>query len=195
MFNNINVFDNFLEDPDYISYLARQQKYYSIDGYPEFENDPRDFYFPGFRTLCMDKFNKPLMRFLNDRIINRVLDMGLDLRRVRSYTYNPPNVSAFFAFQTKDDVFEESWFHSDYCLYAAVLYLQKKPAKNSGTILRLPHKDMIIDNVYNRLIFYRADILHSVQGTFGTNIYDARLTYCSFIGDVDISIKHNNLVK
>ena len=85
---------------------------------------------------------------------------------------------------TKNEInnFEKKRLHKDKVQWAGVIYLTPNPSKNSGTTLhnddgKLEH---IIDNVYNRFVFYNGNIIHGVQDTFGNNINNGRLTITIF---------------
>ncbi|MDT9000619.1 DUF6445 family protein [Paucibacter sp. APW11] len=99
------------------------------------------------------------------------------------------------------------------CTYAAVLYLQPKPAPKSGTCfyrLRYPngaiggncvaephqnlvdalkvrslppqawYEELCVENVFNRLLLYKASLVHSAAGYFGEAKEDRRLTAVFF---------------
>jgi hypothetical protein len=69
--------------------------------------------------------------------------------------------------------------------YAGVLYMSPSPSVNSGTLLYDDRANLIssLDNIYNRLVMYPADIWHSLDNSFGNDINNSRLTFtifCSF---------------
>ncbi len=76
---------------------------------------------------------------------------------------------------------KENWWHSDGPILAGVIYLNVNPKLNSGTLIRLDDRIVIVENIFNRLLLYRSELQHSPQGFFGTNINNARLTLTFFI--------------
>ena len=86
---------------------------------------------------------------------------------------------------TKDELkgnFEKNRLHKDESELAGVIYLTPNPIKNSGTTLHNDNTDLedVIDNVYNRFIFYDGKKLHGPQDTFGNSIENARFTLTIF---------------
>jgi hypothetical protein len=81
--------------------------------------------------------------------------------------------------------------HRDYGFdYAGVLYLTPKPQENSGTSFYndLGEETGYLENVYNRLVVYSANELHSLKESFGNNINNGRLTFTFFC-----KLKNNNI--
>jgi hypothetical protein len=72
--------------------------------------------------------------------------------------------------------------HKDTTDFAGVIYLTPNPPKNSGTTLHNDNTNLenVIDNVYNRFIFYDGKKLHGPQDTFGNSIENGRLTLTMF---------------
>jgi hypothetical protein len=73
-------------------------------------------------------------------------------------------------------------FHKDDEDWAGVIYLNEIPKMESGTILfdENNKNPTTIENVYNRLILYKGNLLHGVEDTFGNNIEDGRMTLTIF---------------
>lgn len=189
MINEINIIDDIFDDPDYIAFEARKQNFYNIKNYPN-DNEGFEIYFSGQRTVKLNTINGKLYKYCNDTILRKLIHNNLNSQRFYSIHFSYDALS-YFHYQTKCDTFEEDWFHRDYAMYAAVIYLQKKPKPNSGTIIKRNNEEFIVENKYNRLVFYRADLQHSVQGTFGNNVYDGRLTFCSFFGELNVNLNYN----
>jgi hypothetical protein len=81
--------------------------------------------------------------------------------------------------------------HRDYGFdYAGVLYLAPNPQKNSGTSFYndLGEETGYLENVYNRLVIYPANELHSLKESFGNDINNGRLTFTFFC-----KLKNNNI--
>ncbi len=99
---------------------------------------------------------------------------------------------------------DTSWVHQDTRAdsgnrpdkqYAAVLFLNPNPPKDTGTMFykEIKIKDSItnekitqkvetdyVENQFNRLVIFDSDILHSSKKYFGTNDFDSRLTQVFF---------------
>lgn len=86
--------------------------------------------------------------------------------------------------ETKNELndFWRQRFHRDGYEWAGVIYLTPNPPTESGTIIFDDNNKnpITIENVYNRLILYKGNILHGVEDTFGKDIYDGRMTLTIF---------------
>ena len=76
------------------------------------------------------------------------------------------------------------WHVDDSSCFAGVIYLNETPPKGSGTFLKVKSKIIKIENVCNRLVFYRSNILHSPGLCFGSTLRDSRLTLTIFINSL-----------
>jgi len=137
----------------------------------------------GWRGLRSDS-----LEYLNANIFRRVMaevfskSIGVDCRyqcEVDSYLH--------FAPETIEK--DELWWHRDLGnIFAGVIYLNPKPMTNSGTILNSGEKEINIENVFNRLTFYKSDILHRPGNVFGRTINDSRLTLTIFVKNLTLSV-------
>jgi len=189
MLKDIIIIDDIFDDPDEITFRARQFEYYDRKSHPECEFANQSYY-SGYRTELLRIIDPKLNNFCNSKIMERMLDDSFGLYRTntsfQSYT------DLYFHYTTRKDVFNDNWFHKDPNLYAGVVYLQKKPTLNSGTILKYNGEDIIVENKYNRLVLYRSDITHSVQNTFGNNVHDGRLTLTIFYNFLSFNIEFDD---
>jgi len=68
--------------------------------------------------------------------------------------------------------------------YAGVVYLSPNAPLNSGTIV----DGKLVENKFNRLVLYRANIIHSPSShPFGMTVDDSRLTLNLFITELAIT--------
>lgn len=159
MSTSIFVVDNFLPKPD----LVREQVVkleFSTSGS-----------FPGKRSFSADNDFQMYIKTRIEDIMNvKVTDWLMDS----------------FCFQLCYEG-EKSWVHKDESQWAGVLYLTPNAPQESGTgIYTEPTAGEFelqdaIANIYNRLILYRGDMLHSsLLPGFGNTPETGRLTQVFF---------------
>lgn len=73
----------------------------------------------------------------------------------------------------------DAWHQDLGSTCAGVIYLNKNPEPNTGTLLNIDEEIVTIENKFNRLVLYDASILHRVQNTFSLD-KDPRLTLTIF---------------
>jgi len=171
MIKDLIVIDSILNTPESLIKMAKQEKY--------FDSTHHNSYFSGVRSNNIQKTN-----LLNEVFCKMLLG------------YNNFNINYNLNYQgfhylTKNNIPNKDWLHVDHPrdLYAGVIYLNKSPLENSGTIVYINNKPNIIENKFNRLVFYKANLLHSAQKGFGNTIEDSRLTLIFFVNCLTISIK------
>ena len=157
MNNNYIVIDNIFNNPDQIVDLAKREKYYT------FENRVIDGV-----TLNddMNLFPQGMWRGYRSKAIDILGD-------ITSYFAVIPDFANY-------DIDQKHWWHFDRCSFAGVIYLNKSPEENSGTILMIDDEEVVIENQYNRLVMYK-NILHRPQRFFGTDIHNSRMTLTFFV--------------
>jgi len=157
MNNNYIVIDNAFDHPDRIVELAKKQTYHT------FENRMID-------GVCLsddiNSFPDGMWRGYRSNKLDIIGD-------VDSYFAIIPDFANY-------DIDQKHWWHFDQCSFAGVIYLNKSPEDNSGTILMIDDEEVVIENRYNRLVMYK-NILHRPQRFFGTDIDTARMTLTFFI--------------
>ena len=184
--NNLSyiIIDDVYENPDEVVELAKTFKFYSSN-----ESNPMnskgedwkgrrsDLILPHQKSLC----GQPVIeKILNSYFNISIAKVELTISDRMMFHYIPKK------FSKKKD---ESWEHIDGSdLFAGVIYLDKNPKKNSGTILKDGDKKIVVQNKYNRALFYRSDILHTPDkgSAYGNDITDSRLTLVFFIDMIDI---------
>jgi hypothetical protein len=156
------IIDNFLTEPDIIREEGLELDYTKAQ-----PNSPG---WKGFRCLYTNMVGVEL----NELIKNKLDEV--DPKFIGSY------LRCFFHYTLNEDM--SSTIHTDGTFdYAGVLYLTPNPSPNSGTAFYNDNNEEIdyVENVYNRLTIYPANIPHSIKESFGDNINNSRLVYTIFI--------------
>lgn len=159
--------DNFFKNPYFIRKIALNQKYSTPD---------TDYGWKGFRCKtpeCLSdvdlSIKKCVCRFFNKNNENYTIE---------SYFH-------YSTIETKDTCFpsfEEYKYHVDDADYAGIVYLSPDPPVNTGTtFLNIRNDKILIDNIYNRLVCYQANIFHGPTDLFGLDIKTGRLTLTFFL--------------
>jgi hypothetical protein len=165
---NYTLIDEFFENVDNIREYALSLKYIK---------STNDTGWKGFRTQL---FDKNILEFIKLKLIE--VDENFKNLNIRAYYH-------YSLDSTKNEVknFKEYRLHKDPSEWAGVIYLTPNPKENSGTTLHNDDGEIIhnIENKYNRLIFYRGNILHGVLDTFGDNLENSRLTITIFGDTID----------
>jgi hypothetical protein len=160
---NYILIDNFFEEPNIIRELALSMKY---------NKSSKKTGWKGYRIKLK---NDEIKNFIKNKLIeidNKFKNLLID--------------EIFFHYSlddTKNELenFDVKRLHKDLTELAGVIYLTPNPPNNSGTTLHFDDGQIeIIDNVYNRFIFYNGNITHGPQSTFGNNIQNSRLTMTIF---------------
>ena len=187
MISDFIVIDNAFSDPDTIRAGLLSMEYYS--------NEEQSL--PGVR--CAVDNNKPLgfwRGFRTDDLARQYPNKTKHIvEPLFTKIFSGYNISTDFliyghiapAFLNKILPDKSKW-HTDSieASFAGVVYLNKHPVKNSGTSLKLNNKVIEIENVYNRLVFYNARVLHSPGVCFGESHTDSRLTMTIFTNELII---------
>lgn len=136
----------------------------------------------GYRSQRLSELNYNLFRDIFNEIFGKLL---IEVKPYFNFSYGINSHLHFLpSFAKKDD----DWWHDDPDLLSGVIYLNKNPEPNSGTMLLLNNKEVTIDNVYNRLLLYNSSIVHRPENSFGNNIDNSRLTLTFFIISMEISL-------
>jgi|694.fasta_scaffold00037_20 hypothetical protein len=192
MLKDIYVIDNVFLYPDEIVKWANTLKFFQND--TQKFNDERRTYWKGKRTYPLHKTsleNKEKTDLLVHDIFN-----GCFLGAYDKFSYNYNWEGTFYFHRLdKDCIFENSWIHTDArCIYAGVVYLNKNPPLNSGTmIFKDDNKVEYIENIYNRLVLYKSKFNHSAMCGFGEN-ENSRLTFTAFFNKIDMTVKSDDVL-
>lgn len=200
MLNDIIVIDNLFDDPDNVVSFAKTLNFYDKNNHPALNNSRGNkVYWNGFRSESLHTVNNDLFVKYNKIILSKLIQKSFSNVDI-SYKFLGQlffhYVSSEFTknvWKISEDITKDNWFHRDENMYyAGVVYLYKNPPPNTGTVLIKDNKEIIIDNVYNRLVMYDANILHAPQDSFGENINDSRLTLTIFYKNLSFYIKNQN---
>jgi hypothetical protein len=156
------IIDNFLEEPDRIREEALELTFTKAE-----PNSPG---WKGFRCLYTTMPGEELNELLRDKL--NELD----------FKFNDSQLRCHFHYTVNEDM--SNTIHTDGVFdYAGVLYLTPNPPLNSGTVFYDDNNEQIdyVENVYNRLTIYPANIRHSIKESFGDNINNGRLVYTVFL--------------
>lgn len=189
------IIDNAIDNPDELVALAKTIKFHSskdvqcknINLYEDHEFNEKyvSGKWRGFRSNPLwleypELNNKILMQLFNKMFVHDQVTIRWDIASHLHY----------FPVGLPDGDF---WWHADGgCFWAGVLYLNKKPKKDSGTRIIMPDgTETILDNVYNRFVVYNSKLLHRPQAGFGTNTNNSRLTLTLFFYSLEFKSIEN----
>lgn len=181
MITGIVEIKDFLPNPDEVVEVAKELPYFSRWEHPELMEQVLSW--EGKRTDAIYKYDKELSDQLFHHLFMRATNhiVGSDNFRL-GYEYVG---NSSFHYMTKQDVYTDSWIHSDGgSLFAGVLYLNKETDKTAGTAIYVGGKRVEVENEYNKLVLYPANLKHTAIGGFGNDVNDARLSLAFFISSV-----------
>ena len=167
-----SIIDNALTDPVSISNIARQEKYYPPD---------ENVYWRGLRTNNLS----------HDCIFPAI-------NKVFTFSDLPPYTFNYRMDYTNHILFkdvrppEQSWWHRDVIdtIFAGVIYLNEHPEPDSGTEILLPNgENIIVENIFNRLLIYNSSLMHRPRGGFGDDMSNGRLTFTFFIRSINFNFE------
>lgn len=206
MIRDYEIYDNFFEFPDKVLDLMYQQKYYPSPRNKKFKlkknnipkatqqrvlntDIPNDESTDAINPLYWYGYRTDNLHYI-DEFFNSYFYYNLYKKLFNKYPINEiSHVSeSYFHMITGDIISDDTWYHEDkQCLYAGVVYLSKNPAKDSGTILKIDGKEVILENVFNRLVIYNSNLTHRPGNSFGDSFESARTTLVFFIKKLSVS--------
>jgi hypothetical protein len=152
------VHDDCFSNPDEIRSLALKQVYHeplSVQGWK------------GYRTNELSRDEFPFIYQTVEKQVN--------------YTFPPYEgkvpyeVECYFHYTTKESILNE---HRDSGYFAAgIIYLFPNPSSQTGTKIL----NDVVENQYNRMVYYESNQLHGIVNAFGDNVENSRLTLTFFI--------------
>jgi len=193
LLNDYVILENALDNPEMYINLAKTLEYYNAENnqISEIRIKKDDEHRPtgkwrGHRSNALHEVNYELFRNTFDNLFKKIIgkkyDFSFNYNVLAVFNYSPEFVPAG---ENKD-----FWWHKDErSVFAGVIYLNKNPQKNSGTLLMPENKEIEIENVFNRLVMYNSKILHRPESCFGNNLNNTRLTLTFFVN----SLEFNNL--
>ena len=181
MIKDIVIVDNVFDDPSKIIQMANELSF-------ENPNSFRDNW-KGVRTkelisvdqekyssLLTNSISKSLKQTYGDGYFRIEYDLQAEM---------------YFHKLIKTDVYEDSWRHIDeHSIFAGIVYLNENSNKfkTFGTTILKQNETIEIENVFNRLVLYRADYMHWSNGGFGDDLENARLTLNIFINKISFVV-------
>lgn len=169
MFKDYFIIDNAIDDIDHIYNTAINEKFFSLKEHPD-ENGSNWY---GYRSISFKKNDHDLFNeIVNDALHKTVLKTIRKNENIKSslktdFSYKFECDGAFHILPEIGE-FKNSWLHTDHSVYSAVIYLNKNPQENSGTVIKTSSGDIIIENKFNRMALYRSNQLHAPQCGFGS---------------------------
>jgi len=182
------ILDDAIDDPFKVIDYAKTINYFSgekkpLKGISLFPNDMDRTEVKGgwigFRSYPIYKHNPELNSEILSTILNKILPPKI------SYEYNISTYLQYTPIGIHYD-YNKLWHIDPTCLMAGLLYLTPNPPSNSGTIIKLDDKEIILDNVFNRFVFYNSYLFHRPQAGFGNSIKNARLTFLVFLHHISL---------
>lgn len=191
MFKEFLIVDSILDSPEVLVRLSKQISY-DVNKIPigkalsdisfskdrTFGNGGRNWF--GYRSNFLYEINYDLFSSIFNEIFSKVFS---------HYKFSEINyyVDAHLHFLPQSCQGSDEDYHRDTSVMAGVIYLNKDPAPESGTVLILPNENCCrVENKFNRLVLYNADILHRPQNGFGSRLDDCRLTLTFFVRKLEI---------
>ena len=194
MIKDFVVLDNFLKDPNYFIQMSKTIEYYSnenivLDGITLCKNTNKpDGKWRGYRSDTIGIIDNTLFLDTCNHLIQ-------SLFHTTSYTYR---ISCYMHILSEKNIPDKDWLHIDPgSIFAGVVYLNNNIVNTAAagtTIIDKVGKKNIIKNKFNRLVFYKANLLHKPNKGFGNNINNSRLTLTFFIHDLILQYNYNTTV-
>lgn len=178
--------ENVLDNPDEFITYSKQLDYYTKENN---QNSIKGFY-SGVRSKSLVDLNSDLYHRLNTEIFTKCANkIYPDSTNKILYGFGF-ETSIFFHLLTEQDKPNDTWLHQDPdCIWAGVIYLNKNPQPDSGTIVYRNGEKIIVPNQFNKLVLYSPTFDHMSQGGFGDNLDNGRLTITFFVNAFQFKIK------
>jgi hypothetical protein len=184
MLKEITVIDNFFKEPEKIVSLALEQNYYTVKEHPDnYEHTAPNIFYNGKRTLFLKNIlDKEICENINDQILTTLFKSHI---REESEINISSDISCLFHSLFEGDQYDPRHTHKDSVIYAGIVYLNPKlNSDKHGTIVN----NITIPYKFNRLVIYRADLMHCPLSGYGNDIKDSRLTLNIFINKLELSV-------
>ena len=187
MFSGYTIIDNALDNPQELIEFSKSLKYFSSEDVNTFDipMQTSDMKKPaggwsGCRSLMLDKLNYDLFSKTMDQIFNKLF-------KKLGFVECQYTVEAYLHYLPESFVQDPLKFHRDYeTLFSGIIYLNDPPPTDAGTIIKINQKDVIIENKFNRMVFYNAMLVHAPQNSAGKTFDTSRLTLTFFVRALDV---------
>jgi len=134
------IVDGFFSDPDEVRAFALEQEYHA-DSFHRW---------PGKRTKWLHELNLELFEYVHNKFLNLFYPSVVGA----SYSY-----TAETYFQLIDKNYTAGWVHADPKLITLLIYLNKNPNKNAGTVIYSQKNEYHgVINIEKKKEVYRGDI-------------------------------------
>jgi hypothetical protein len=163
MITNIIIIDNFLKNINEVRKNALLLEYT--------KSSPSLGKWKGYRCLSKNTLATDLQKKIKNELIKN------------NTKFKNCKIDCFFHYTLEENNTGIDNIHKDTLVdYAVVLYMTPDPPKSSGTSFynKLNIETDYLENVYNRLVIYSGNQLHSLKNAFGNNINNGRLTFTFF---------------
>lgn len=184
MLRDIYIIDNVFSNPEEVVRWAESFDY--------LENDSTTTFWKGRRSKVLRHISKEIAERSNLLVNEIIHSCFLNSYEDYKYEFSWGGETCFHRLD-KNCVFDNTWIHKDpNCIYAGVVYLNKDPLVNSGTMIyRQDNSIEYVENVYNRLVLYKSCFKHSAMGGFGER-ENSRLTFTLFLSKLEVKIVNNS---
>lgn len=176
MIKDLVIIDDVFDNPERLVEISNGMTFYERHNHP----DPlmRESHWGSVRTinLLSGPDAQEVVGFMNKAIEHTIFSNSP--RSERSIRYEWTGRSFFHKIDESITV-NDGKLHKDREVMAGVVYLNKTPKPNSGTIIHIGDTSYEIENRYNRLVLYRGDYVHRPAGGFGQGD-DSRTTFLMF---------------
>ena len=184
MFKDIIIIDNIFPEPDDVVNFAMQQVY---NKNPNVDFDPKKgSCWRGLRTDSLSFIDNKRHHEYTKHIIESIIHSDKQIPNTIEWKYEYDCDLVFHKLQVSDSQ-QQSWIHSDSSVYAGVIYLSRDPPLFSGTLIKKDKEEILVQNVFNRLVLYRADYKHTPLSGFGEG-ENSRLTISLFFRKINVSM-------
>lgn len=184
MLKDYVILDNALAEPDQLIKFAKSINYHSsgdmtitnVNLYQS--NEDRSLVlgqWKGFRSNPLWSIDNQYSNNILIEIFSKLVDKKIGVEW---------NIDSHLHYFPSGLEYGDWWWHKDETLMAGVLYLNKKPEKDSGTIIKVNGKEVFLKNKFNRFVLYNSLLPHRPQCGFGTKDTDARLTLTVFVNSL-----------
>ena len=182
MIKDFIVVEDVFDNVDEILQMAYLQNYAPRETH--YQNAKGRSNFQGIRSkhLADIGLNHELYHKVNKAIFDKIFQQAFPEEHVPVQFGYEYETSCYFHVLREQDQYNDNWLHKDNnCILAGVVYLNRNPQENTGTIVYKNGKEVIVPNEFNKLVLYSPTFLHSAQRGFGQTAQDGRLTLTFFI--------------
>lgn len=208
MLKDIIVIDDVFDDPELLVEQAEILDFYTAEEltdpsiectnkliYKDIKDlpGPKAFY-RGTRTTALNEVAPKLINSFFEQMIFKSIYNDNNLHTALATVNFGIDAVAHLHRLTDKTIFNDTWIHTDPgVVYAAIVYLSKNPAPNSGTIIYKNNEKIVVENKFNRMVLYHANYPHSAMGGFGDSTADCRLTLNVFFRKINLELSSTTI--